>query len=170
MPRFLRSVHRFLRSFCIVYKLLFEGAAKGAAEEEKEREREREKVKRKRGKERNMTWQPPMASQGMPMSSPWGPSVSSTSIGSLMDSGQALRKRCRSMDISESFYLLLELGTHDPVMQHCIKTLQGICLAQGIKLASKGMHDQVCAHGERERERERERESIRSLFPFSWID
>lgn len=27
-------------------------------------------------------------------------------------------------------------------MQHCIKTLQGICLAQGVKLASKGVHDQ----------------------------
>lgn len=63
--------------------------------------------------------------------------------GGISDCGQAYRKRCRSMDISESFYLLLELGTQDPVMQHCIKTLQGICLAQGIKLATKGMHDQV---------------------------
>lgn len=59
------------------------------------------------------------------------------------------RKRSRDMDIAESYYLLLELGTQDPVLQHCIKTLQGICLAQGVKLAKKGVHDQdpvcVCA-------------------------
>lgn len=52
------------------------------------------------------------------------------------------RTRSRDMDIAESYYLLLELGTQEPVMQHCIKTLQGICLAQGVKLASKGVHDQ----------------------------
>ena len=30
----------------------------------------------------------------------------------------------------------------EPVMQHCLKTLQGICLAQGVKLLAKGVHDQ----------------------------
>ena len=53
------------------------------------------------------------------------------------------RKRSRDMDIAESYYLLLELGTQEPVLQHCIKTLQGICLSQGVKLAKKGTHDQV---------------------------
>lgn len=52
------------------------------------------------------------------------------------------RKRSRDMDIAESYYLLLELGTQEPVLQHCIKTLQGICLSQGVKLAKKGAHDQ----------------------------
>lgn len=53
-----------------------------------------------------------------------------------------MRKRSRDMDISESYYLLLELGTQEPVMQHCLKTLQGVCLSQGVKLAKKGIHDQ----------------------------
>lgn len=52
------------------------------------------------------------------------------------------RRRERETDITESHYLLLELGTQEPVMQHCIKTLQGICLAQGVKLKKKGVHDQ----------------------------
>ena len=40
------------------------------------------------------------------------------------------RKRSRDADISESHYLLLELGTQEPVLQHCLKTLTGICLSQ----------------------------------------
>lgn len=53
------------------------------------------------------------------------------------------RQRSRDMDMAESHYLLLELGTQEPVLQHCLKTLQGICLSQGVKLAKKGTHDQV---------------------------
>lgn len=81
------------------------------------------------------------------------------------------RKRSRDADISESQYLLLELGTQEPVLQHCLKTLTGICLSQvrvpgmvgahpcptpslarqphsvllrsqGVKLSRKGAHDQ----------------------------
>lgn len=52
------------------------------------------------------------------------------------------RKRSREMDIAESHYLLLELATQEPVLQHCLKTLQGVCLSQGVRLAKKGMHDQ----------------------------
>lgn len=52
------------------------------------------------------------------------------------------RKRSRDLDIGESYYLLLELGTQEPVLQHCLKTLQGMCLSQGVKLAKKGTHDQ----------------------------
>lgn len=52
------------------------------------------------------------------------------------------RKRSRDLDVGESYYLLLELGTQEPVFQHCLKTLQGVCLAQGVKLAKKGTHDQ----------------------------
>jgi hypothetical protein len=53
------------------------------------------------------------------------------------------RKRERDFDISESYYLLIEIGTQEPVMQHCLKTLQGMCLSQGIQLTQKGIHDQV---------------------------
>jgi hypothetical protein len=53
------------------------------------------------------------------------------------------RKRERDFDISESYYLLIEIGTQEPVLQHCLKTLQGMCLSQGIQLSQKGIHDQV---------------------------
>ena len=54
----------------------------------------------------------------------------------------AERMRSRDSDVAESYYLLLELGTQEPVLQHCLRTLEGICLSQGIKLARKGQHDQ----------------------------
>ncbi len=47
------------------------------------------------------------------------------------------RMKTRVMDISESYHLLMELGTQDPVMQHCLKTLQGMCLSQGIHIGKK---------------------------------
>lgn len=43
----------------------------------------------------------------------------------------------RVLDISESYHLLMELGTQDPVMQHCLRTLQGLCLSQGIHMGKK---------------------------------
>ena len=52
------------------------------------------------------------------------------------------RMRSRDMDVAESYHLLLELGTQEPVLQHCLRTLQGICMAQGIKLKKRGTHDQ----------------------------
>lgn len=47
------------------------------------------------------------------------------------------RMQNRMMDISESYHLLMEVGTQDPVMQHCLKTLQGMCLSQGIHIGKR---------------------------------
>lgn len=47
------------------------------------------------------------------------------------------RFKSRMLDISESYHLLMEVGTQDPVMQHCLKTLQGMCLSQGIHMGDK---------------------------------
>jgi|LakMenEpi03Aug12_release.lakeMendotaPanAssembly.Ray.scaffolds.fasta_scaffold142176_2 hypothetical protein len=47
------------------------------------------------------------------------------------------RRKTRIMDISESYHLLMELGMQDPVMQHCLRTLQGMCLSQGIHIGKK---------------------------------
>lgn len=53
------------------------------------------------------------------------------------------RARSRELDISESHYLLMEMVTQEPVLQYCFKILQGTCLAQGVTLKKKGVHDQV---------------------------
>lgn len=47
------------------------------------------------------------------------------------------RYKNRVMDISESYHLLMEVGSQDPVMQHCLKTMQGLCLSQGIHIGNK---------------------------------
>jgi hypothetical protein len=64
-------------------------------------------------------------------------------------SDPSMRMRAREIDVAESQYLLLELGTQDPVVQHCLNTLQGVCLSQGVKLAKKGTHDQDPEDGNR---------------------
>ena len=66
--------------------------------------------------------------------------VYSNNVGVLSDATN--RQRSRDMDVAESYYLLLELATQEPVLQHCLKTLQGICLSQGVQLVKKGTHDQ----------------------------
>ena len=43
------------------------------------------------------------------------------------------RKRMRLHDIEESYYLLLELATSEPVLQQCFHILDSICLAHGVK-------------------------------------
>jgi hypothetical protein len=47
------------------------------------------------------------------------------------------RFKTRSLDVSESYHLLMEVGTQDPVMQHCLKTLQGMCLSQGVHIGKR---------------------------------
>ena len=44
------------------------------------------------------------------------------------------RKRMRFQDINESFYLLLELGLKEPVIQQCFSTIESICLAHGVRV------------------------------------
>lgn len=56
------------------------------------------------------------------------------------------RMRNRMMDISESYHLLMEVGNQDPVMQHCLKTLQGICLSQGIHMGKKKDTSAIYSH------------------------
>ena len=54
--------------------------------------------------------------------------VYSNNVGGINDATS--RQRSRDLDVAESYYLLLELATQEPVLQHCLKTLQGICLSQ----------------------------------------
>lgn len=65
-----------------------------------------------------------------------------SALHSLPGADVASRMKSRETDISESLYLLLELGTQEPIFLHCLQSLQGICMAQGVKLAKKGTHDQ----------------------------
>ena len=43
-------------------------------------------------------------------------------------------KRMRFEDINDSYYLLMELGCKEPVIQQCFATLQNICLAHGVRV------------------------------------
>jgi len=47
------------------------------------------------------------------------------------------RQRQRTMDIDESYYLLLELCCTEPLIQQCFSMIENICLAHGITLAGK---------------------------------
>ena len=44
------------------------------------------------------------------------------------------RKRNRAMDVSESYYLLLELCCCEPTIQHCFSIIDNTCLAHGVTL------------------------------------
>lgn len=45
------------------------------------------------------------------------------------------RQRQRAMDLSESYYLLLELCCCEPVIQQCFSIIENTCLAQGIAMS-----------------------------------
>lgn len=44
------------------------------------------------------------------------------------------RKRMRTNDIEESYYLLLEMACCEPVIQECFNILESICLSHGVKV------------------------------------
>lgn len=44
------------------------------------------------------------------------------------------RKRMRTNDIEESYYLLLELACCEPVIQECFHIIENICLAHGVQV------------------------------------
>ena len=47
------------------------------------------------------------------------------------------RKRNRSLDVSESYYLLLELCCCEPTIQHCFGIIDNVCLSHGVTLVDK---------------------------------
>lgn len=47
------------------------------------------------------------------------------------------RVQARNMDVSESYYLLLELITSEPIVQQCFNIVENICLSHGISMSGK---------------------------------
>lgn len=47
------------------------------------------------------------------------------------------RQRQRALDISESYYLLLELCYTEPIVQQCFNIIENVCLAHGIAMTGK---------------------------------
>ena len=48
------------------------------------------------------------------------------------------RTRTRQMDLSESYYLLLELCCCEPIIQQAFAIIENICLAHGLTMTDKG--------------------------------
>jgi hypothetical protein len=47
------------------------------------------------------------------------------------------RKRQRALDISESYFLLLDLCNSEPIIQQCFYIIENICLAHGVTMSGK---------------------------------
>lgn len=47
------------------------------------------------------------------------------------------RQRRRALDISESYYLLLELCCTEPLIQQCFSVIENVCLAHGVNMSGK---------------------------------
>lgn len=45
------------------------------------------------------------------------------------------RQRQRAFDVSESYFLLLELCCCEPIIQQCFSIIENVCLAQGVSVA-----------------------------------
>lgn len=56
------------------------------------------------------------------------------------------RTRSRNLDISESYYLLLELCCCEPTIQQCFNVIENVCLAHGVSMVNQMPHKDFQHH------------------------